>query len=86
VTSKTLAPLGACLALRAAAASAQNPSRDAEASLQPWLWQPDRPLSAPGTMRTVWLEDPDGISNYFAKYSGNDNTPPERDGISHGLE
>ncbi len=28
----------------------------------------DRPLSAPGQMRTVWLLDPDGISNYFAQY------------------
>jgi len=36
----------------------------------------DRPLSAPGQMRTVWLFDPDGISNYFAQYGGNDNAPP----------
>ena len=36
----------------------------------------DRPLSAPGQMRTVWLFDPDGISNYFAQYGGNDNSPP----------
>ena len=37
----------------------------------------DRPLSAPGQMRTVWLLDPDGISNYFAQYGGNDNSPPK---------
>ena len=37
----------------------------------------DRPLSAPGQMRTVWLLDPDGVSNYFAQYGGNDNTPPK---------
>jgi catechol 2,3-dioxygenase-like lactoylglutathione lyase family enzyme len=37
----------------------------------------DRPLSAPGQMRTVWLLDPDGVSNYFAQYGGNDNSPPE---------
>ena len=36
----------------------------------------DRPLSAPGPMRTIWLEDPDGVSNYFAEAAGNDNTPP----------
>ena len=36
----------------------------------------DRPLSAPGQMRTVWLFDPDGISNYFAQFGGNDNSPP----------
>jgi catechol 2,3-dioxygenase-like lactoylglutathione lyase family enzyme len=36
----------------------------------------DRPLSAPGTMRTVWLDDPDGNSNYFAEYAEQDNTPP----------
>lgn len=36
----------------------------------------DRPLSEPGTMRTVWLTDPDGVSNYFAEFSGNDNEPP----------
>jgi len=36
----------------------------------------DRPLSAPGQMRTVWLLDPDGINNYFAQYGGNDNSPP----------
>jgi catechol 2,3-dioxygenase-like lactoylglutathione lyase family enzyme len=36
----------------------------------------DRPLSAPGQMRTVWLFDPDKISNYFAQYGGNDNSPP----------
>lgn len=33
----------------------------------------DRPLSAPGQMRTLWLTDPDGISNYFAEFAGNDN-------------
>jgi catechol 2,3-dioxygenase-like lactoylglutathione lyase family enzyme len=37
----------------------------------------DRPLSAPGQMRTVWLLDPDGINNYFAQYGGNDNSPPK---------
>ena len=37
----------------------------------------DRPLSAPGQMRTVWLLDPDGISNYFAQFGGNDNSPPQ---------
>jgi len=37
----------------------------------------DRPLSAPGQMRTIWLLDPDGISNYFAQYGGNDNSPPK---------
>jgi catechol 2,3-dioxygenase-like lactoylglutathione lyase family enzyme len=36
----------------------------------------DQPLSAPGQMRTVWLFDPDGVSNYFAQFAGNDNTPP----------
>jgi catechol 2,3-dioxygenase-like lactoylglutathione lyase family enzyme len=36
----------------------------------------DRPLSAPGQMRTLWLLDPDGVSNYFAEFAGNDNTPP----------
>jgi catechol 2,3-dioxygenase-like lactoylglutathione lyase family enzyme len=36
----------------------------------------DRPLSAPGPMRTIWLDDPDGISNYFAEAASNDNTPP----------
>jgi hypothetical protein len=36
----------------------------------------DRPLSAPGQMRTIWLFDPDGVSNYFAEFAGNDNTPP----------
>jgi catechol 2,3-dioxygenase-like lactoylglutathione lyase family enzyme len=36
----------------------------------------DRPLSAPGQMRTIWLNDPDGVSNYFAEFAGNDNTPP----------
>jgi catechol 2,3-dioxygenase-like lactoylglutathione lyase family enzyme len=37
----------------------------------------DRPLSAQGQMRTVWLLDPDGISNYFAQFGGNDNSPPQ---------
>ena len=37
----------------------------------------DRPLSAPGQMRTVWLLDPDGINNYFAQYGGNNNTAPK---------
>ena len=35
----------------------------------------DRPLSAPGQMRTLWLLDPDGVSNYFAEFAGNDNRP-----------
>ena len=35
----------------------------------------DRPLSAPGPMRTLWLSDPDGVSNYFAEASSNDNSP-----------
>jgi catechol 2,3-dioxygenase-like lactoylglutathione lyase family enzyme len=35
----------------------------------------DRPLSAPGQMRTLWLTDPDGVSNYFAEFGGNDNRP-----------
>jgi catechol 2,3-dioxygenase-like lactoylglutathione lyase family enzyme len=35
----------------------------------------DRPLSAPGRMRTLWLLDPDGVSNYFAEFDGNDNSP-----------
>ena len=35
----------------------------------------DRPLSAPGQMRTLWLSDPDGVSNYFAEFGGNDNAP-----------
>lgn len=35
----------------------------------------DRPLSAPGQMRTLWLSDPDGVSNYFAEFGGNDNRP-----------
>lgn len=34
------------------------------------------PLSAPGTMRSVWLADPDGVANYFAQFAGQDNTPP----------
>jgi len=38
----------------------------------------DRPLSNPGQMRTIWLFDPDGVSNYFAQFAGNDNTPPAR--------
>jgi catechol 2,3-dioxygenase-like lactoylglutathione lyase family enzyme len=38
----------------------------------------DRPLSDPGQMRTVWLQDPDGVSNYFAEFAGNDNTPPRK--------
>ena len=38
----------------------------------------DRPLSNPGQMRTVWLDDPDGNSNYFAQFAGNDNTAPGR--------
>jgi catechol 2,3-dioxygenase-like lactoylglutathione lyase family enzyme len=36
----------------------------------------DRPLSNPGQMRTIWLFDPDGVSNYFAEFAGNDNTLP----------
>ena len=35
----------------------------------------DRPLSQPGQMRTLWLLDPDGVSNYFAEFGGNDNSP-----------
>ena len=38
----------------------------------------DRPLSAPGQMRTLWLVDPDGVSNYFAEFGGNDNRPVSR--------
>ena len=38
----------------------------------------DRPLSAPGQMRTLWLTDPDGVSNYFAEFGGNDNRPISR--------
>ncbi len=38
----------------------------------------DRPLSAPGQMRTLWLNDPDGVSNYFAEFGGNDNRPEAR--------
>ncbi|HZF28789.1 MAG TPA: VOC family protein [Gammaproteobacteria bacterium] len=38
--------------------------------------QIDRPLSNPGQMRTVWLLDPDGVTNYFAEYAGNVNAPP----------
>ena len=40
--------------------------------------QIDRPLSAPGQMRTLWLSDPDGVSNYFAEFGGNDNRPVAR--------
>jgi catechol 2,3-dioxygenase-like lactoylglutathione lyase family enzyme len=36
--------------------------------------QVDRPLSAPGQMRTLWIVDPDGVSNYFAEFAGNDNS------------
>jgi catechol 2,3-dioxygenase-like lactoylglutathione lyase family enzyme len=36
----------------------------------------DRPLSSPGQMRTIWLFDPDGVSNYLAEFAGNDNTRP----------
>lgn len=36
----------------------------------------DRPLSEPGTMRTVWLRDPNGVSNYFAEFAGHDDSPP----------
>jgi len=38
----------------------------------------DRPLSPPGNMRTLWLSDPDVVSNYFAEFSGNDNAPAAR--------
>jgi catechol 2,3-dioxygenase-like lactoylglutathione lyase family enzyme len=38
----------------------------------------DRPLSAPGQMRTLWLNDPDGVSNYFAEFGGNDNRAEAR--------
>src|SRR5262245_39802082 len=31
----------------------------------------DRPLSAPGSPRTVWFVDPDGVSNYFAQFAEN---------------
>lgn len=34
----------------------------------------DRPLSAPGPMRTLWIVDPDGVSNYFAEAAANDNS------------
>jgi catechol 2,3-dioxygenase-like lactoylglutathione lyase family enzyme len=37
--------------------------------------QIDRPVSPPGQMRTLWLVDPDGVSNYFAEFAGNDNSP-----------
>jgi len=33
----------------------------------------DRPLSAAGSPRTVWLVDPDGITNYFAQFAENNN-------------
>jgi catechol-2,3-dioxygenase len=33
----------------------------------------DRALSAPGSPRTIWLVDPDGISNYFAQFGENNN-------------
>ena len=36
----------------------------------------DRPLSAPGSPRTVWLVDPDGITNYFAQFAENNNSRP----------
>ena len=36
----------------------------------------DRPLSAPGSPRTVWLFDPDGVTNYFAQFAENNNKPP----------
>lgn len=36
----------------------------------------DRPLSQPGQMRTLWIKDPDGVSNYFAEFGGNDNSAP----------
>jgi catechol 2,3-dioxygenase-like lactoylglutathione lyase family enzyme len=38
----------------------------------------DRPLSAPGQMRTLWQNDPDGVSNYFAEFGGNDNRAEAR--------
>jgi catechol-2,3-dioxygenase len=38
----------------------------------------DRPLSAPGSPRTVWLFDPDGITNYFAQFAENKNIPPAK--------
>ena len=38
----------------------------------------DRPLSQPGQMRTLWIKDPDGVSNYFAEFAGNDNSPPPK--------
>jgi hypothetical protein len=25
-------------------------------------------------MRTLWIVDPDGVSNYFAEFAGNDNS------------
>lgn len=71
--------------------SGSNLSRDTEtAGIQYLVWNVegvdrlararhaaiDRPLSDPGTMRTVWLTDPDGVTNYFAQYAGQDNTPP----------
>jgi catechol 2,3-dioxygenase-like lactoylglutathione lyase family enzyme len=36
----------------------------------------DRPLSGAGQMRTLWIVDPDGVSNYFAQFAGNDNSAP----------
>jgi catechol 2,3-dioxygenase-like lactoylglutathione lyase family enzyme len=36
--------------------------------------QIDRPLSSPGPMRTLWIVDPDGVSNYFAEAAVNDNS------------
>jgi len=38
----------------------------------------DRPLSAPGSPRTVWLVDPDGITNYFAQFAENNNQPSRK--------
>lgn len=35
-----------------------------------------RPLAAPTAMRSFWLADPDGVANYFAQFSGQDNSPP----------
>jgi catechol 2,3-dioxygenase-like lactoylglutathione lyase family enzyme len=36
----------------------------------------DRPLSAPGSPRTVWLFDPDNVTNYFAQFAENNNKQP----------
>ena len=77
--------------LRLWAAKAGAPKDSATGGMQYIVWdvsgvnavavarsaQIDRPLSAPGQMRTVWLLDPDGVSNYFAQYGGNDNSPPK---------